>query len=157
MTYLLAIDPGPVRSAAVWMDGETILEAGIWENNELMRRAQYSPAHLAIEMIASYGMPVGRETFETCVWIGRFVERLAMPFTFVYRKDVKMCLCGTMKAKDGNIRQALIDRLGPVGTKATPGPCYGISKDMWSALAVAITYREAFETADAGKSNGNQR
>jgi hypothetical protein len=45
-----------------------------------------------------------------------------------------------MKAKDANIRQALIDKIGPQGTKKDPGPTYGISKDVWSALAIAVTH-----------------
>lgn len=82
---------------------------------------------MTIEMIASYGMPVGKEVFETCVWIGRFVEdMICIPqdritvTEYVYRKDEKMNICHTMKAKDSNIRQALIDRFGPVGTKKNP-------------------------------------
>lgn len=68
-------------------------------------------------MIASYGMPVGKEVFDTCVWIGRFIEAFDLEYEYVYRKDEKMNLCHSMKAKDSNIRQALIDRFGPVGTK----------------------------------------
>ncbi|MBV8782506.1 MAG: hypothetical protein JO353_14005, partial [Phycisphaerae bacterium] len=51
------------------------------------------------------------------------------------------------RAKDGNIRQALIDRFGPtkeraIGKKKSPGPLYGMSGDCWSALAVAVTYAD---------------
>lgn len=73
-------------------------------------------------MIASYGMPVGKEVFDTCVWIGRF-QQIALPNAdtkFIYRKDEKMNICHSMKAKDSNIRQALIDRFGEVGTKKNP-------------------------------------
>ncbi|HBC95047.1 MAG TPA: hypothetical protein DCZ10_19680, partial [Pelotomaculum sp.] len=58
----------------------------------------------------------------------------------VYRKDEKINLCGSMRAKDGNIRQALIDRFGIVGTKKSPGWFYGVSKDVWAAIAVGVTY-----------------
>lgn len=94
-------------------------------------------------MIASYGMPVGKEVFETCVWIGRFVELAKLQNTdveYIYRKDEKMNICHNMKAKDSNIRQALIDRFGPVGTKKNPGWFYGFKADIWSAYAVGITY-----------------
>jgi hypothetical protein len=47
-----------------------------------------------------------------------------------------------MKAKDGNIRQALIDRFGPVGTKKNPGWFYGFSGDVWQAYAVGVTYAD---------------
>lgn len=82
---------------------------------------------MAIEMIASYGMPVGKEVFDTCVWIGRFIEDMnCIPqdritvTEYIYRKDEKMNICHSMKAKDSNIRQALIDRFGVVGTKKNP-------------------------------------
>ena len=68
-------------------------------------------------------------------------------YTLVYRKDVKLHLCGDLRAKDANIRQALIDLFGPgkeraIGKKKTPGPLYGIRKHEWSALAVAVTYHD---------------
>jgi hypothetical protein len=99
---------------------------------------------LYIEMVASYGMAVGRTVFETCVWIGRFVEAWGDNWDFVYRKDVKMHLCGQTRAKDSNIRQAIMDMYGSekaiaIGTKAKPGPLHGVSKDVWAALGVAIT------------------
>ena len=98
------------------MKNET-LELGIYNQNT------YKIDKLVIEMIASYGMPVGKEVFETCVWIGRFEElgRLQnIDVEYVYRKDEKMNICHSMKAKDSNIRQALIDRFGEVGTKRNP-------------------------------------
>jgi hypothetical protein len=89
-------------------------------------------------MIASYGMAVGASTFETCVWIGRFIEVARVDVELIFRKDIKLFLCGTMRAKDANIRQALIDKIGPQGTKKTPGPTYGIKSHSWAALAVAV-------------------
>ena len=82
---------------------------------------QYDKA--IIEMVASYGMAVGATVFETCVAIGQFKEiamKQNIPVEFIYRKDEKMNLCHSMKAKDSNIRQALIDRFGEVGTKKNP-------------------------------------
>jgi len=75
---------------------------------------------IVIEMIASYGMPVGKEVFETCVWIGKFVQASNLNEKYIYRKDEKINICHSMKAKDSNIRQALIDRFGQVGTKKNP-------------------------------------
>jgi len=66
---------------------------------------------------------------------------------WLMRKTVAAHLCNTSRANDSNIRQALIDRFGPgrekaIGTKKNPGPLYGIKKDLWSALAVAVTYAD---------------
>lgn len=86
-----------------------------------MRFSEYNL--LVIEMVASYGMAVGETVFETCVWIGKFMqiaENRKMPVKKIYRKDEKMNICHSMKAKDSNIRQALIDRFGVVGTKKNP-------------------------------------
>jgi hypothetical protein len=64
---------------------------------------------LAVEMIASYGMPVGREVFETCLWIGRFIEAWGRQYQLIYRKDVKVFHCESVRATDANIRASLID------------------------------------------------
>lgn len=137
---ILAIDPGPVESAWVIYDGEKVHSAGKERNEQVLETLKNFSAQLpvACEMIASYGMAVGAEVFETCVWIGRFIQASLNPVQRVTRIKVKTHLCHSAKAKDANVRQALIDRLGPQGTKKAPGPTYGISGDMWAALAVAV-------------------
>jgi hypothetical protein len=72
------------------------------------------------------------------VWIGRFIEVARCEVRLCYRKDIKLFLCGSMRAKDGNIRQRLIDIFGPQGTKKQPGATYGIKSHTWAALAVAV-------------------
>ncbi|WP_244959259.1 hypothetical protein [Cupriavidus gilardii] len=152
---ILAIDPGTEESGwCVLADGRVTL-SGVMKNREVLRMlestAGYDPLNhtLAIEMIASYGMAVGREVFETCRWIGRFQQAWHKPeaVRFVYRKDVKLHLCGSPRAKDANIRQALIDLLGPQGTKKNPGPTYGVKSHAWAALAVAVTAAENINKA----------
>lgn len=141
---VLAIDPGNEESAYVLLDKETYkpLEFGKVDNTRLlMLLLELEYQELAIEMIASYGMPVGKEVFDTCVWIGRFIQIRQCPdFEYIYRKEEKINLCGSMKAKDSNIRQALIDRFGVVGTKKNQGWFYGFKKDIWAAYAVGVTY-----------------
>lgn len=155
---MLAIDPGTAESGYVIYDGKGVCEAGVLPNEDMLIRVRQWPANrLALEMIASYGMAVGREVFETCVWIGRFQQAWRDPTAveFIYRRDVKQHLCGTSKAKDANIRQALLDlfpRTGggktpQIGTKAQPGPLYGVSSHAWPALAVAITATEKARAA----------
>lgn len=146
---ILALDPGTDQTGWAFTDGEDVFASGVNPNADIfgvMRRT--APQILAIEMIASYGMPVGREVFETCVWIGRYVQAWHSPedVQLVYRKDVKLHLCGTNKAKDGNVRQAILDlfpRTGggatpQIGTKAKPGPLFGVSTHAWPALGVAL-------------------
>lgn len=143
---LLSIDPGPTKSALILMDKTKPIWFDILPNEQVLKELNCLVYHnLAIEMIASYGMAVGAEVFETCVWIGRFIQEAKTPCTRIYRKDVKLTLCGQPTANDSNIRQAIIDRYGPgkevaIGTKKSPGPLYGISKDIWAALGVGLTF-----------------
>lgn len=163
---ILGIDPGPKESAYVLWDStvpNTIRAHGKHPNKEfltkilsLMPRTDFC----VIEMVASFGMAVGAEVFETVYWIGRFAQAWDhaaaiqsataqltdridpgwSPAVRIFRSEIKMNLCHSMKAKDSNIRQALIDRIGPPGTKKNPGPTFGISGDVWSALAIAVTF-----------------
>lgn len=152
---ILAIDPGPTQSAWLTLNTATggIRNAVMASNEDLLAliRTDIAPCtgpvrRVVIEKVEGFGMPVGAEVFETVFWTGRFAEA-ASPVRVdrIGRKTVKLHLCGSMRAKDPNIRQALIDRYGgpdAVGRKATPGPLYGISGDLWSALAVAVTWSD---------------
>lgn len=148
MTVILAIDPGSEQSAWLLWGGH-VADFGMWPNETLLehlRRAK-APEVVVIEQIESYGMAVGREIFQTVHWAGRFTEAAhPMPVVQLPRRAVKLHLCQDTRAKDANIRLALLDHFGgkaaAVGLKRSPGPLYGISRDVWSALAIAITYAE---------------
>lgn len=151
---IVGIDPGNVQSAyAVFNVTKCqVNEAGILPNLEFKRlldtKARYQvfgPTKFALEKVASYGMAVGETVFETVFWSGRFVEAIQAAGHDTHRitrMEVKMNLCHNSRAKDANIRQALIDRFGPVGTKTKPGPLFGMAADKWAALAVAVTYAD---------------
>ncbi len=153
MATIFAIDPGNTESAyaRIEMPEFRLLEFGKVTNEELLAIIEHIPWNafdFAIEMVASYGMPVGKDVFETCVWIGRFIQAAGTKHHFVYRKDEKLCLCFDSRAKDSNIRQALIDRYAKFdfkngkGTKKNPDTFYGVAKDMWQAIAVGVTHYE---------------
>lgn len=149
----VAVDPGTTESAIVHLGDDLVpISFGKWPNRQVrtqligMRDSESHPIHLAIEMVQSYGFPVGREVFEAVVWIGRFVEAWGGPHTFVYRKDVTSHLCHSGTAKDSNVRAALIDLYGgkskAIGLTKSRGPLYGVSNDVWSALAVGVTWKQ---------------
>lgn len=155
MSVVLAIDPGPVQSAWLVMGHKAPRAFGLWDNGRLvdeLASAAFSRdiETLVVEKIASYGMAVGAEVFETVWWSGRFHEAALFGASIgecarLERLRVKLALCHDSRAKDANIRQALIDRFGgaaAIGKKATPGPLYGIAGDVWSALAVAVVWQD---------------
>ncbi len=149
---ILAIDPGTTESAYVLFNAglETIIGKGKVDNNTLIYHCKNSVYDVAaIEMIASYGMPVGKSVFETCLLIGRLqqiCDDRGKKSELVYRRDIKMYLCGSARAKDSNVTQALIDKYAPYtrnkgkGTKKEPGYFYGFYKDIWQAMAVCDYY-----------------
>lgn len=156
-TTILAIDPGNTYSgyAVIQMPDFKLLDFDKVENTELLNRIILWVDRVdavALEMVASYGMAVGKDVFETCVWIGRIWQALLCygqgNVNFIYRKDEKLLLCGSLKAKDANIRQELINRYAKhdfkngKGVKANPDTFYGVSKDVWQAIAVGVTYYE---------------
>ncbi len=148
---ILAIDPGNIESAYVLMnDSYEIFQFGKTGNENMFEIIEETmPDIVVIEMVASYGMAVGESVFETVFWIGRFYEASIREWSGcnrVYRKDVKMNLCGQTRAKDSNIRQALIDRFAKhdfkngKGIKGNPDWFYGFKADIWQAYAVGVTY-----------------
>lgn len=153
MPTLLAIDPGNTESGWVVIDLGTRrpLRFGKTPNHELLTALDHevNPGDLvAIEMVASYGMAVGADVFETCVWIGRFhqaaTRRAGHEPDLIKRHPIKLHHCHSARATDSNIRQALVDRFTPgqpnhgKGTKQAPGWFHGFRADIWQAYALAV-------------------
>lgn len=171
---ILAIDPGTDKSGVVLYSqtgARPIVLAEVMDNWHLLaqlRAGAFGHSSFAIEQICSYGMAVGKSTFSTVEWSGRFIEAwvssawstdptVGSPTGFeikvlrLPRLEIKVHLCGTAKAKDANIRQALIDRLGEPGNKKNPGPTFGVTSHMWSALAVAVVAADKIEGKERGQ------
>ena len=162
---VIGIDPGTEVTAWIRLDHEClrVKAHGIEGNSTVLARilkwrAEPRKPLVAVEMIESFGMPVGKEIFETVWWIGRYCQA-DEDMKRVTRRDVKMHVCGqTRGVNDSVIRQAMLDRFGPgrekaVGKKSSPGPLHGIRKDEWQALGVAVTFHDCWVTGsvkDAG-------
>lgn len=146
------LDPGPAKSALVTLHDDQSIRAEIGPNRDILdalwcEASQLINGVLVIEQIASFGMPVGAEVFETVFWSGRFAEayarRCGVEAIRIPRMQVKMALCHSSRAKDANVRQALIDHYGGPGSIKKGGKLYKVKADEWAALAVAWTYRRS--------------
>lgn len=147
---VLGIDPGDKESGYVIWDSnkKRIVKQNIIPNKVLLEKV-LTPHNIskidafAIEMIASYGMVVGKTIFDTCVWIGKFTQRIEdnnESVSLIYRKQITKWHCKNANADDALLRKYLIAKFGD--------PCdhTSITKDVrshtWSALAVATFYSE---------------
>lgn len=148
---MLAIDPGNVESAYVIVNADRRpLAFDKIENHaliDLLDDEFLGFTSCAIEMVSSYGMAVGEDVFHTVRWIGHFERRLldqAHHPQLVKRGPIKLHHCHSTRAKDSNVRQALVDRFAPgqpnhgKGTKAEPGWFHGFHADVWQAYALAV-------------------
>lgn len=148
---IFAIDPGNTQSAFVVIDENYTIYYNEKNDNQIVLEWMqgFHPDKVVIEKIASYGMAVGREVFDTCIWIGRFTQTaiaLDIPVEYIFRHEEKLAICHSPNAGDANIRRALIDRFAKYdlksgkGTKKNPDFFYGFKADIWAAFAVAVTY-----------------
>ena len=148
----LGIDPGPEESGWVHMTGVKVIGCGHDRNADILEICRTLAARvgvvLAVEWVQHYGsgMAAGKDVYRTCAWAGRFVEVGPVVYSLVTRPRIKTHITGQARAKDGNVRQAILDRFGgrqsAMGRKAAPGPLYGVSGHAWAALAVALTVHD---------------
>ena len=147
---ILGIDPGAAKSGIVVWDGQKVTAHKELENWEVLSslyngQHQEDRAYMAIERLRGYNIPAGNELIDTIEWYGRFIE--AATFNKFFTQVIPIPRGEVLKhfdvqkgrGTDSGLRAALIDRIGPIGTRKEPGPCYGITSHCWSALAVAIT------------------
>jgi hypothetical protein len=154
MKAIIGIDPGNKETAMCVFDGAKIVYCEKIDNKQffqylsheyaqsIIRNGGYESPSIYIEDIQSMGMAVGQEVFDTAKMIGRIQQTLEngdIKYSMVKRTEIKLHHCNTTRAKDTNIRQALIDRFGDKGTKKEPGFFFGIAgSDQWSSCAIAI-------------------
>jgi hypothetical protein len=139
---ILAIDPGTHESGFCLYAESKVVTSGVMDNADLLKIVRDDNSDvLAIEKIVSYGSAVGQETFDTCVWIGRFMEAWGQPddVMLIPRRAVKRHLCGPGKWGDPDVSKALTALLGGKGTKKEPGGTFGVKSHAWSALGIAVT------------------
>jgi len=145
---ILAIDPGTTHSGWVYFDGGAPQACGTANNHDILDLLKWYPhATVAIERVVSYGMAIGEETIQTIEWVGRFWQAAGPArVRLIPRKEVCKHVCNDGRAKDPNVRQALIDRWGgkaeAIGNVKKPGPLYAVKSHAWPALAVAVTALE---------------
>lgn len=111
---ILAIDPGTTKSGWCTLGDDGSVEEFGWEDNEdvQVKVNELSVFDLLlIEDISNYGMAVGRDTFETVKWMGRF-DTIHDKHQYITRPTIKAALCNSVKATDTNVRQAVIDWYG---------------------------------------------
>lgn len=142
---VLAIDPGPVKSAWVLWDGKRLVEHAYGVNFVALSMALGARAsgavHFAVEMPTAQRR-ASNKLYQTAFWVGRFVEAFGGAFSLIGRHTVKSHLCGMQNVGNGQINEVLYETIGPKGTKKEPGPLFGTNVHERQALAVAVTWWE---------------
>jgi len=143
---VLAIDPGNGRSGVVRFDGERVLYAGVIPNPDVLQIiADDNSDVLALELFVATNQRLGNESIETIHWCGRFHQSSGDPDSvmLIPRMQVKRALGLGHRDGDKQVRARLVELVGEKGTKANPGPCYGVKSHAWAALGVAYAARQA--------------
>ena len=144
--YIYGVDPGTTKSGVAYFDTENnrvVWSSGDMPNADVLgwirRYRDQDDTDIALERIAAiYGGVVGGETVKTIQFCGRVIEA-AQPKVIrcLSPQEIRQAICGTAKAKDPGVTQALLDKIGPKGTKKSPGPTFGVSSHAWRGLAAA--------------------
>lgn len=146
MALVIGIDPGAEMSAMVSFDGQ-VRDATYKSNLGILRILTANLNPPCIEMPESRGKTVSQSVLDTACWVGRFDYDCEA--TLYKPREIRAHFCGTSNSTRSQVRQDLIDRLGPVGKKPNPGPLYmigrhekvggeSVTEHLWDALAVAV-------------------
>lgn len=154
MSHILAIDPGSAESAWLVLLDESVVSFAKEPNDVVLARLHIAggPGHegwstVVMEDLEPRQQPLGREVADTLRWIGRFMEAARpLPVHLLTRRAVTAHhIDGGTKDADKRIRAQLIDRYG-TGSERKGGPLYGITHDVWSALAIGLAYSDGLRS-----------
>lgn len=153
---VLSVDAGNIQSAYIIFctEQKRVVQKGFLENEQFIEEILNSSFdEVAIEKIVSLGAVIGSSTLDTAYTNGRIYEAIKTKFGIISnlysRIDIKMHLCFTTRAKDANVRQALVNKFGDSSTKKNPHNTFNELEDkiyfgghFWSCLAIACYHIE---------------
>ena len=159
---IIGIDPGPEKSAYVFICGDKILEAGYTQNDVMLHKIMDDNFDmLAVEGVRSFGpkSPIGNETLISGELAGRFYQAArsrGKAADILYRntgsmngaKTIHVALCGENGVKSGEVDR-VVKRKFPgcwINLKGEYGQLFLKIGDRYhnhkiSAAAVALTYQ----------------
>ena len=141
--------PGPRLLALPENSGSVVWVREQIPNDELIDAmvdlVASAPGRLGIEVSTARGAPMYSQHVANFRWQGRFFQRWVDLGGEAEEVPVELArhhLTGKRAPKDPQIRAALLDAHGKttrdaMGTRARPGPLYGVKGHSWDALAVA--------------------
>lgn len=163
---ILAIDPGPLKSAYVLLNGLTIIKANYVSNSVmfvLIRDMSTDYSIIAVEGISYHGSKVGSDTFNTCEFAGRFYQcalDIGKPGEIIYRSQkskngvssIRAFMTGSNSATAGQVDKAVKNNFpGSWNPRKKTGVLWMPKVDgkknnhLLSAAAVALTYQGSYE------------
>lgn len=161
---ILAIDPSYKGSTYILTEGIKPVEFEIVaDNNHLLAYLDENQTRfdkVLIESMSSYGQIVGRDVFDTLVWIGRIQQKaidLRYDTIIYYRKAIVTWHCGIARGGDTGVRKSLIGKYAThdfksgKGTKNNRDFFYGFHADIWQAFAITAYYYEMSQIIERQK------
>lgn len=144
-----SVDPGQTISGWCCYSANTPVAAGVDENETVLAMIQANgPSALILERVQNYGRILGRSTFDTIYWTGRFAQagyERGHTVQRLYFADVREHFCGRRsKVKERDVWLKIVERYGgaeiAVGTRKQPGTIAHVKGHARSAFALALTW-----------------
>lgn len=88
---------------------------------------KYNVVKVGCEYPSSYGMMTNQSLLDTCTFcgiLGWYFRERNIPFELIFRKSIKMFLCGSVRAKDAEVNSRVREYLGEDHTIKNPNLYY---------------------------------
>ena len=159
---IIAFDPGNEQTGwvVVLADNSKLLYKNKELNSECLKKLniflnkeEFNIINVGIEYVSSYGMATNQTVLDTATFSGILAwifRSRQIPCEFVFRKSVKMFLCGSVRAKDAEVNSRVREYVGEDNTQKNPNIWYWnefvekyngykyANNDIYAAIAVAL-------------------
>lgn len=159
---IIAFDPGNEQTGwvVVLADNSKLLYKNKENNSEcltklsiFLNKEKFNIVKVGIEYVSSYGMATNQTVLDTATFSGILAcifKINNIPCEFIFRKSIKMFLCGSVRAKDSEVNCRVREYVGEDNTQKKPNIWYWnesvekyggykyANNDIYAAIAVAL-------------------